>query len=211
MHEDGPETRPGRRRGRPSEGGREAVLAATTALIAEVGASRLTTREVSRRSGISEGGIFYHFKDRAGLMGAVIEHGLDRFSPLIEPGGLQLGALHQNLTTFATLTDEFLDAALPVMIAAQSDATLRDRMRGYMLERNMGPHRGITIFAQYLLEEQSHGHVPDDVDCSAVAYLFYGACFQRATQRLFFGESYEQFLPSRDAVIATVERLLAST
>jgi AcrR family transcriptional regulator len=56
-----------RRRGRPSSGGREAILDAALALVREEGIARLTSRAVAARAGVSDASVYYHFKDRRGL------------------------------------------------------------------------------------------------------------------------------------------------
>ena len=78
-----------RRRGRPSAGVREAILAATLDLAAEQGLTRLTTKEVARRAGASEASVFYHFGDKVGLLQAAMVAGLE---PLMELDPAILGA-----------------------------------------------------------------------------------------------------------------------
>src|ERR1700760_3553609 len=67
---------PAKRRGRPPAGGREAILAAALELLRERGIARVTSREVAALAGVSEASVFYHYKDRAGLLRAVFEQGL---------------------------------------------------------------------------------------------------------------------------------------
>ena len=59
---------PAKRRGRPSAGIREAIVAATLELIEEQGLGGLTTKEVAARAGASEASVYYHFKDKVGLV-----------------------------------------------------------------------------------------------------------------------------------------------
>src|SRR5436305_1792323 len=63
---------PGPRRGRPSEGVREAILATTLELIADQGLARLTTKRIARRARVSEASIYYHFADKPALIEGVI-------------------------------------------------------------------------------------------------------------------------------------------
>src|SRR5579884_1705370 len=146
-----------RRRGRPPAGGREAILAAALRLIRERGIARVTSREVAAAAGVSEASVFYHYKDRAGLLQAVFEQGLQPLQALALGGGLSGAELHDALTRYAHTLDEFLDQALPVMAAAQSDTALRDAMAAYMTEQNLGPHRGIAALGDYLAAEQAAG------------------------------------------------------
>ena len=79
-----------KRRGRPPAGGREAILAAALDVIRERGIARLTAREVAGLAGVSEASVFYHYKDRAGLLEAVFEEGLRSLRALAE-GGVATG------------------------------------------------------------------------------------------------------------------------
>src|SRR5690242_7118916 len=144
-----------RRRGRPPAGGREAILAAALQLLRERGIARVTSREVAALAAVSEASVFYHYKDRAGLLQAVFEHGLEPLQALASSGGLSGADLCDALTSFANTLDEFLDQALPVMAAAQSDAGLRDSMAAYMTEQDLGPHRGVATLGDYLAAEQA--------------------------------------------------------
>jgi AcrR family transcriptional regulator len=173
-----------RRRGRPPAGGREAILAAALQLLRERGIARVTSREVAALAGVSEASVFYHYKDRAGLLQAVFAQGLEPLQVLSSSRGLRPGEdLSGALTRFANTLDEFLEQALPVMAAAQSDTALRDSMAAYMTEQDLGPHRGVATLGNYLAAEQTAGRVRAGVDPHAVAMLFVGACFTRAAQR----------------------------
>jgi AcrR family transcriptional regulator len=167
-----------RRRGRPPSGGREEILRATLELLRERGMARLTTREVAERAGVSEGSVFYHFEDRFGLLRAVFESSL-------EPLHLQLPDLaDDDLATTVTRMSEgierFLTSSLDVMMAAQSDATLRDSLHAYMIGNDYGPHRGIASIGEYVAAKQAAGEVRADVDPLVVASIIVNDAFQRA-------------------------------
>src|SRR3954467_989455 len=125
-----------RRRGRPPSGGREAILDATLALLRERGIARLTTRDVAERAGVSEASVYYHYTDKAGLLRAVFAAGLPPLTALDVTGPTPLLDLGRVL-------EEFLEQALPVMMAAQSDVALREELAAYLAENDLGPHRGV--------------------------------------------------------------------
>jgi AcrR family transcriptional regulator len=195
-----------RRRGRPPAGGREAILAAALQLLRERGIARVTSREVAVLAGVSEASVFYHYKDRAGLLRAVFEQGLEPLQALAAGGALAGADLHDVLTRYAHTLDGFLDQALPVMAAAQSDTALRDAMAAYMTEQDLGPHRGVSALGDYLAAEQAAGRVRGGVDPHAVAMLFVGACYTRAAQRQMPAEVAE--LPALEDIIDATEGLL---
>src|SRR5437588_12552975 len=103
---------PPRRRGRPPAGGREAILAAALELLQERGIARVTAREVAALAGVSEASVFYHYKDRAGLLRAVFEQGLRPLRELAEDGGLSGTDLRNALTRFGETLEQFLAPAL---------------------------------------------------------------------------------------------------
>src|SRR5256885_15730592 len=97
-----------KRRGRPPAGGREAILAAALTLLRERGIARVTAREVAALAGVSEASVFYHYKDRAGLLQAVFEQGLRPLRELGE-GGLPAAELNELLRRYATTLEAVLD------------------------------------------------------------------------------------------------------
>jgi AcrR family transcriptional regulator len=196
-----------RKRGRPPAGGREAILAAALQLLRERGIARVTSREVAALAGVSEASVFYHYKDRAGLLQAVFEQGLEPLQALASGGGVSGTELHDVLMRFAHTLDEFLDQALPVMAAAQSDTALRDAMAAHMTEQDLGPHRGVAALGEYLASEQAAGRVRAGVDPNAVAMLFVGACYTRAAQRQM--PAAVTSLPALEDIIRAIEELLA--
>jgi len=197
-----------RRRGRPSSGGREAILAAALRLLRERGIARVTSREVAALAGVSEASVFYHYKDRAGLLQAVFEQGLQPLWALSVDERLgDVGAgLHEVLTLFGTTLEEFLEQALPVLAAAQSDVALRDAIAAYMTEQDLGPHRGVQALANYFAAEQAAGRARAGVEPQAVAMMFVGACYTRASQRQMPAHRAE--LPSLEDVVRATEELL---
>jgi AcrR family transcriptional regulator len=194
-----------RRRGRPSAGGREAILAAALTLLRERGIARVTSREVAVLARVSEASVFYHYKDRAGLLQAVFEQGLQPLRDLAERG-LSGADVHDVLTSLGTALERFLDQALPIMTAAQSDAALRDALAAYMSEHDLGPHRGVRALGDYLAAEQAAGRVRAGADPHAVAMMFVGACYTRASQRQLAMHAVE--LPTLQDVTTATERLL---
>jgi AcrR family transcriptional regulator len=194
-----------RRRGRPSAGGREAILVAALQLLRERGISRLTSRAVASLAGVSEASVFYHYRDRAGLLQAVFEEALQPLNA-VRYGGRFAGPLRDVLTRFGRTLEEVLDQLIPVISAAQSDPALRDAMAGYMAAADLGPHRGTRALGDYLAAEQAAGRVRGGVDPYAVAIMFVGACHIRASQRQMPLPSAE--LPPLEDTVDALDELL---
>lgn len=70
---------------------RDALIAATEALIAERGAQGFSLREVARRSGVSPAAPAHHFGDAAGLLAAVAKLAFDQLTEALEAGNARGG------------------------------------------------------------------------------------------------------------------------
>jgi AcrR family transcriptional regulator len=191
-----------RRRGRPPSGGREAIREATLELLRERGVARLTTRDVAERAGVSEASVYYHYTDKAGLLRAVFEAGLERLK------SASLGG-ERGLLGFGQELERFLEQALPVMTAAQSDAELRDALAAHMVANDLGPHRGVQTLGAHLAAGQREGTVRGDVDPEAAALLLVGSCLMRVAQRQFIGRPDAPPMPSLERTVAAFEALIA--
>ncbi len=177
-------------------------------LLRERGVARLTTREVAGRAGVSEGSVFYHYGDRAGLLNAVFEAGLAPLQALAGGGRLTGPSVGEVMTRLGSVLERFLDQTLPVISAAQSDTELRDALAQHMSEQDLGPHRGVQALGAYIADEQAAGRVRPDVDPEAAALMFVGACFVRAWQRQM--PLHEVTLPPLEDVITALETTLRS-
>src|SRR5579864_8644856 len=84
------------RRAKPYHHGnlREALLGAAIRLIAEVGPTAFTLREVARRAGVSHNAPYRHFRDRDDLMAAVAAQGFRELTQaMVEAAGNRTDAL----------------------------------------------------------------------------------------------------------------------
>jgi AcrR family transcriptional regulator len=88
---------------------RQALVDAAVATLDEVGADRLSLREVARRAGVSHAAPAHHFSNKAGLLTAIATEGfgmLVRYLAAAQPGGAcepvdQLAALGRAYAQFA--------------------------------------------------------------------------------------------------------------
>ncbi len=196
-------TEPPKRRGRPPSGGREAIVRATLDLLRERGVASVTSAKVSERAGVSEASVYYHYTDKAGLLRAVLESGLQHLQALTD-GQMAGGDDHETLATTAQAIEDFLDQALPVVMAAQSDVKLRDELASYMADHDLGPHRGVGTLGAYLAGEQAAGRIAAQVDPEAIAFLLVAGAFLRAAQRQIMGHA-AQSLPTLEQTLAALD------
>jgi AcrR family transcriptional regulator len=175
-------------------------------VIRERGIARLTAREVAGLARVSEASVFYHYKDRFGLLQAVFEEGLRPLHELADRGISPGEDPREVLTLYGRTLEAFLDQALPVIAAAQSDAELRDAMAAYMSEHDLGPQRGVRALGDYFAVEQAAGRAAAGVDPHAVAMMFIGACYTRSSQRQMPLPNVE--LPSLEEIIGATVALM---
>jgi AcrR family transcriptional regulator len=181
-------------------------------LLREKGVAKLTTRDVAERAGVSEGSIFYHFADRPGLLTATFQQTLGplHFAQDDEhlPVDSRAADVRAVLTRWSEQIEEFLQAGLVVLMAAQADAELRERLGSFMRANDYGPHRGIATVGAYLERCQAAGSVRPDVDPHVIAAMLINDAFQRAALPKLVG--HERGLISRDAFIDTLMTLIGT-
>jgi AcrR family transcriptional regulator len=202
---------PRRRRGRPSSGAREAVLAATLELIREEGLAQLRTRDVAERAGVSEASVFYHFKDKVGLLQEALLTGLEplrALDPEVAAGHADR-PLADTLLEVATALEAFFDHAMPVLSAVQSDSALRPAFAERLTKGDHGPHRGVGLLAGYLTGMAERGLLSPGVDVEAAGALLTGTCFQRSWLRYLAGPRRRESLPGLRRTVHEVARLLS--
>lgn len=143
----------------------------------------MTTREVAAVAGVSEGSIFYHFGDRAGLLLAVFAQ---VHMPLtdLRNRGLGEGDIRTTLVSYMRTVEAFLADSLLLLYSANSDAEVRDSVHSFIREHDMGQHRGIEILGAYLADAQERGELRADVDARAVAFLVLSTCANRVSMQL---------------------------
>lgn len=197
---------PPKRRGRPPSGGREAILEAALQILREQGIANLTSREVAARAGVSDASVYYHFGDRPGLLQAVFEQGM---KPLKFMAGLEGEELEpvEVISAATAALERFFDDVLPVLFAAQADPELRAALAAFVGAKDLGPHKGVMLLGGYLRAQQQAGRMRADADADAIALLIIDVAFARSARQQMLLHS-EQHLPTREAVLAEISRLL---
>ncbi len=198
------------KRGRPPSGADDAIVVSATEIIEQEGLSRLTTKEVARRAGVSEATVFYHFGDKVGLLRAVILAGLaplERFDPshLADDSAEPLS---ETIAEIARSFEAFFDQTLPLVEAIQGDAEVRDAFAEGLVARDLGPHRGVRFFAALIDAMRRSGRIAEDFDVDAVATMLVGGCFFRAWAR-HLAPDLSARLPDPGALGSALARLLS--
>jgi AcrR family transcriptional regulator len=205
------EPREERKRGRPPEGVREAIIETTLALIATRGVARLTTKEIAREAGVSEASIYYHFEDKPALVEAVILDGIlapfQSFTRGFPERAAERAVAHA-LLDFATALASFWERILPLLSAVQSDVDLRASFQRRLNGLDLGPHRGVRLVGGYLEAQKGLGRIRKDVDSEQAAMLICGACYLIGFQKHMLGAGAKRKLPSLRATVFEMAGLL---
>lgn len=164
--------------GRPSMAGdttdaREALIKAASALFAANGADAVSVRQVADTAGVSPAMINYYFKDKRGLMRAVLERGLDRLLGIIT----EVASDHDG-----AVTSSFIDRYVH---ALNSDPSLPQLMVREVLSRN-SPYqkviaerfarKAINLMPARLAEDIAAGRLRADLDPTLTLMSLVGMC-----------------------------------
>ena len=187
----------------PKRDVRAEILTAAERLAIERGFGGVTTKEVARAAGCSEGSIYNHFRDRSDLLAQVVaarviavSHNLGQ-TVATKPatrGELVAGLVGAVSGAYGQLI------ALSTSLVA--DPEVRARFNE-VLEEHRAPESVNDAVAAVITTGQGDGLVRVDVDARAVALLFTGPCHQAALHAHLAGEA--------DGPPADVQRVLCDT
>lgn len=113
---------------------RQALIAATIALLAEQGRTGTTTAAIARRAGVSQGALFRHFPQKSLLLAAATEEILaglltefvDALSHALEAGDLLGGGLR---ALWQVYRDDRLAGVFELFLAARTDPDLAAELK----------------------------------------------------------------------------------
>lgn len=198
---------PPKRRGRPSSGGRDAIVEAALEVLREEGIANLTSRVVAARAGVSDASVYYHFGDRAGLLKAVFDRGMKPLKFMHEADVSALEPIEVLRAGLASL-ERFFEDVLPVFHAAQADPDLRAALAEFVESKDLGPHKGVEMLGSYLRAQQQVGRVNPSADVDAIAFMLINNAFMRTACKQMLLKVDENRLPSNEAVLGEISRLL---
>jgi AcrR family transcriptional regulator len=154
----------------PATALREHLIDSAERLLADRPVSAITTREIARSAGVSDGVLYNYFSDKHDLIVAAM---LRRYAGLVgqftddlpRPGTATVEA---NLITFARATLDLFTRALPMVGGLMSDPPLLHRLMHAIHEHPYGPHLLRQPLIDYLAGEQRLGRLGEfDVESGA--------------------------------------------
>jgi AcrR family transcriptional regulator len=165
-----------KRRGRPSEGARDAVLAAARDLFVERDYDRVSIEEIVARSGVSRGALYHHFPTKLDLFREVWEAGERALIERLAEG------LPADAGPFAAL----IGLARGYLRAAATDVELRRiglgqsrAVLGWERWREAAMGLGIGVALAGVRAAIDAGELPDE-DAETMAIVLLGAVIEGA-------------------------------
>jgi AcrR family transcriptional regulator len=146
-------------------------------LLGERAVSAITTREVARTAGVSDGVLYNYFSDKHELILAALMKRFERIAAeyaasLPEAGSATVEA---NLAALCRAQVTFQSQLLPLMVGLLSEPALLGRFIDVVHGHQFGPPYGVMYIVEYIRNEQRLGRVDAAVDPEGVAMLLMGA------------------------------------
>lgn len=153
----------------------DALIEATSELVAEVGYHRATTRAIAARAGVSEGTIYRHFPDKEALFAAAVLAGQREVTEWMAglPGRAGTAPIVQLLEETLAQLSRLRDAVLPMNDAAP---VVRRDIAPEELEAKVREAGGPPqLLAEYVAAEQELGNLPSALDPTRTAVMILAA------------------------------------
>lgn len=170
---------------------RQKILDAAEKLILLRGLARVTTKEIARAIGLSEGALYRHFDHKEEIFFALMEKHLPVYLDAFQTHPAGTGMLSENLTAIALATIRYYEQLLPMGASFLADSELLEQFRATLRPLNVGPQSVFEQVAAYIEEEQQLGRIGQQVPALSIAILLLGPCFQWVFIRQFLG--YDPF------------------
>lgn len=127
---------------------REAVLAAAEAIVKDIGAANLTFDELVRRSGITRGGIVYHFRSKDALLEALVEHDLEQWRQCVADKRSHTTGPAADLAAYIASStepdEESSRLCAGLLSAASSSKALNEPWRRYFAQHHVGVNQKLA-------------------------------------------------------------------
>jgi AcrR family transcriptional regulator len=187
---------------------RSEILRAAEVLMHSRGLSGVTTRQISREVGCSEGALYFHFKGRLELLLAMLEESLpDMLGPLQTlRASVGRGSPHANLAAALLGIFKFHRRVVSGTAGLFAEPELLAAYRRSLERQGKGPHLSMAALADYIAAEQKLGRFDSNVDAKLAAYLLMSSSFFSAFMEKFSGKtvqpSWDQFAKRLVATVA---------
>jgi AcrR family transcriptional regulator len=153
------------------------LLDAAAALIARAPLATITTREIARSAGVSDGVLYNYFHDKNDLLVEALvrrlRHSIESATARLPDAGT--GTVEANLTSIATTLFELEGEVIPMIAGLLSDPTLLHRMFTALHEDPLGPQWFRAPLVAYVDAERRLGRIRADADPDALTLVLTGS------------------------------------
>lgn len=184
---------------------RTRLVDAAAQLLAARQVSAITTREIARTAGLSDGVLYNYFSNKNDLLAEALLRGygeqVEHFASRIPVAGTR--SVEANLVEFAEAMMTLVDATLPVVAGLVAEPELMHRFIADIHGEEYGPQRALGGIEKYLRAEQGLGRL-GDFDAGAAATLFIGSMITLGIGGVFGGHQEPSAREQVPALIATL-------
>jgi AcrR family transcriptional regulator len=172
---------------------RSDILRAAEKLMATKGLNAVTTRQISKEVGCSEGALYVHFKGRLELLLAMLEECLPDARQSLHKleGSPGRSSPQENLVMALTGLYRFHQRVVPLFAGLFAEPKLLAAYRKSLIAHNKGPHLAIAALEQYVEAEQKMQRIDKHIDAHLTAHILLSSCFLRAFVEHFFAKSMQ--------------------
>lgn len=157
---------------------RHKILDAAEKLILLKGLGRITTKELARETGLSEGALYRHFDHKEDIFFAILHKHLPTLLEAFQKRQAGTGTISENLVMIMEAVMHYYEQLVPMSAAFLADTELLVRFREVVQSINAGPQILIFTVAAYIEEEQRLGRLGSHIPAVNIAQLLVGPCFQ---------------------------------
>src|SRR5579883_2746924 len=161
---------------------RQKIIEATERLARVRGLSRVTTKEIAREVGLSEGALYRHFEHKEEVFFAILAQHLPKFLAAFEAHLPGTGDVEENLQAIVLAGMDYFAELIPMTAFFLTDSELLERYRARMSEVHAhahgGPQQIEDLLSTYLDEEKQLGRIQSPLASRTMVILLLGACFQ---------------------------------
>ncbi len=193
--------------GDPATALREHLIDVAERLLSERQVSAITTRDIARTAGVSDGVLYNYFADKNDLLLTALVRRYGRIVARFEADLPQPGTatVEENLGAHARAMLDLQADALPIAAGLITEPALLRQLIDAIHREPLGPQRILHHVAGYIVGEQRLGRLPA-VDVEAATTLLFGATIMLAFTNLMGGASREDLARQLPAVVGTLVR-----
>jgi AcrR family transcriptional regulator len=166
---------------------RQKILDAAEKLLLLKGLARVTTKEIARETGLSEGALYRHFDHKEEIFFALMARHLPAFYETFQVHQAGTGTPSENLVAIAEAALHYYEQIVPMGASFLADTQLLAQFRATLHSLGVGPQSVFELVAAHVEEEQQLGRIGRQISALTVAILLLGPCFQWVFNRHFLG------------------------